>query len=185
VKTVRTRGVLATLILIPAPALVSLGCRGGEGTDNLDPTSRPLSEEVQSPDVVAVTRLATGFMDALSSRDTERLDKMLAPQARLFSIREGESGPIYGVRTREEFLEGLDEGGAELRERIWEPVVEVSGRVAMVWAPYDFHLDGELSHCGIDILALMKMEEGWRVTSITYNVVREGCPVSSLGSSGG
>jgi hypothetical protein len=178
--------VVATLILLPAPGFLSLGCRGGEGEpDKLDSTSQPLAEEVQTPDVLAVTRLATDFMDALSSRDTERLDEMLAPRARLFSIREGESGPIYGVRTREEFLEGLDEGGGEFRERIWEPVVEVSGRVAMVWAPYDFHLDGELSHCGIDILALMKMEEGWKVTSITYNVVREGCPVSPPGTSGG
>ena len=186
VKTMRTKWVLAALILIPAPGFLILGCRGEEGgPDHAGSTSLPSAEEARAPDVLAVTRLATDFMDALSSRDTERLDEMLAPQARLFSIREGQSGPIYGVRTREEFLEGLAGAGSAFRERIWEPVVEVSGRIAMVWAPYDFHLDGELSHCGIDVLALMKMEEGWKVTSITYNVVREGCEPSPLREPGG
>jgi hypothetical protein len=124
-------------------------------------------------------------MEALSSRDAERLDELLAPQAALFSIREGESGPRYSVRHREEFLGGIAERQTEFLERIWEPVVEVSGRIAMVWAPYDFHMQGSFSHCGIDVLAFLKMEEGWKVTSITYNVVQESCPPSPLGSPGG
>jgi len=57
----------------------------------------------------------------------------------------------------------------------------VSGRVGIVWAPYDFHLNGEFSHCGVDVLTFLKLEDGWKVTSITYNVVREGCPPSPLG----
>jgi len=135
--------------------------------------------------VAEVTRLAYDFMQALSQRNTVRLDELMASHATLFSIREGDSGPVYGVRTREEFLEGLAEGGSTFLERIWEPTVEVSGRIAMVWAPYDFHVDGALSHCGIDVLAFMKLEEGWKVTSITYNVVREGCEPSPLGVPGG
>ena len=67
---------------------------------------------------------------------------------------------------------------------MWDPMVQVQDRVAMVWAPYDFHLDGEFSHCGIDVFTLLKGAEGWQVTSITYNVVREGCPPSPLGSPG-
>jgi hypothetical protein len=133
------------------------------------------------PDRMEVTRLAYEFMDALSARDTERLGEMMAPHARLFSIREGQGGADYRVRTREEFLDGLAEDGPQFVERIWEPVVEMKGRIGMVWAPYDFHVDGEMTHCGIDVLAFLKMDEGWKVTSITYNMVRDDCPVSPLG----
>ena len=55
---------------------------------------------------------------------------------------------------------------------------------AMVWVPYDFHLEGSFSHCGIDILTYLKLEGGWKVTSITYDVVREGCAPSPLGEPG-
>lgn len=181
--TIRGRVLRAGPLLVFLLCTVGLGCEGrGEGGEE------GLGGEVESAattpgtDAAEVTHLAHDFMDALSQRNTTRLDELLADHARLFSIREGDGGPQYAVRSREEFLQGLAEGGTAFVERIWEPTVEVSGRIAMVWAPYDFHLDGEFSHCGIDVLAFMKMAEGWKVTSITYNVVREGCPESPLGA---
>jgi len=139
----------------------------------------------QEDEVASVTQLAHDFMHALSIRDIGRLDEFLAPQAMLYSVREDEQGPVLGARTREDFLQGLGGDTRQFLERIWEPVVEVSGRVAMVWSPYDFHLDGSFSHCGIDVLTLLRLDGGWKVASITYNVVREGCGPSPLGAPGG
>lgn len=187
-RTIRFRALRWGVLLVSALGLFTVGCRGsreeGEGSGVVGAGQAP-AEPSQGAEVAEVTRLAHDFMQALSDRNTSRLDELMAPQARLFSIREGDSGPVFGVRTREEFLEGLAGGGTAFLERIWDPVVEVSGRIAMVWAPYDFHMDGALSHCGIDVLAFMKLEEGWKVTSITYNVVREGCAPSPLGEPGG
>lgn len=166
--------------------LSAFGCDGGRDGAEESAGAEPASAvPSRGSDEAEVTALAHEFMEALSDRNTFRLDELMAAHASLFSIREGDSGPLYGVRTRAEFLEGLAEGGPAFVERIWEPTVEVSGRIAMVWAPYDFHVDGALSHCGIDVLAFMKLDEGWKVTSITYNVVREGCPPSPLGEPGG
>jgi len=144
----------------------------------------PRPAVAQAGEEPVVTQLAYHFMHALSIHDTETLSGLLAPQAMVYSVREGDSGPVYGVRTRENFLEGIGSDSREFLERIWEPVVEVSGGVAMVWAPYDFHLEGSFSHCGIDILTYLKLEGGWKVTSITYDVVREGCVPSPLGEPG-
>ncbi len=147
--------------------------------------SVPSPVQCQEGDAETVARMAFAFMAALSGRDTERLDGMLAQGAVLYSVRESENGTLYGVRTRDEFLEGLAGGSSPFVERIWDPVVELSGRVAMVWAPYDFHSGGDFSHCGVDLLTFLKLREGWKVTSITYDVVREGCPASPLGPPGG
>ena len=111
-------------------------------------------------------------------------DDGIACEAMLYSLRDGEAGPVFGARTRESFLEGLQGESRVFLERIWEPVVEVSGGVAMVWAPYDFHLDGVFSHCGVDVLTFLKLEGGWKVASVTYDVVREGCEPSPLGAPG-
>ena len=139
----------------------------------------------QGEEAVAITQLAHDFMSALSTRDVDALAGLLASDAMIYSVRESEGGPSYGVRAAEDFLEGIGSGSSPILERIWDPVVEVKGRVAMVWAPYDFHAGGSFSHCGIDILTYLKLEGGWKITSITYDVVREGCPVSPLGVPGG
>lgn len=162
--------------------LTLAGCGvGGSSDDSETPSGGNQAGLPPTTAQTELTEVAHAFMAALSDRDVARLDEMLAPGATLYSVREGEAGTVYGVRTREEFLEGLSAGGDRFLERIWDPVVEVRGRTGMVWAPYDFHLNGAFSHCGIDVLTLLRLEEGWKVTSITYDVVRENCEASPLG----
>ena len=159
-----------------------LGCGGVDEAEEVgSPEAGVVEKGAPEAEVATVTRLAAEFMQALSTHDTENLDRLLARQAMFYSVRDGEEGPVFGARTRESFLEGIGEDSRALLERIWDPVVEVSGRVAMVWAPYDFHLNGEFSHCGIDVLTFLRLEDGWKVTSITYNVVGDGCAPSPLG----
>jgi hypothetical protein len=100
----------------------------------------------------------------------------------LHSLRTRDGVPTVGVRTRAQFLEGLAEEKTEFLERVWNPTVLVDGGVAVVWAPYDFHAEGQFSHCGIDVLTLVESGEGWRITGVTYNVVTESCEPSPLGT---
>ena len=134
-----------------------------------------------SPEELEVTEVAEGFLSALSAADTATLGPLLAPQAMIYSVRKGESGPALRVVSRADFLASLGGEEQDLEERMWNPSVLVQDGVAMVWTPYDFHLNGEFSHCGIDVFSLLKGTKGWQVASITYNVVREGCPPSPLG----
>jgi hypothetical protein len=132
-----------------------------------------------------VVQVASRFLQALSQTDTATLSGLLTPRAMIYSVREGEDGPSVRTVSRGAFLESLGNEDQRLLERMWDPTVRVDGRVAMVWTPYDFHLNGEFSHCGIDIFTMLRGEEGWQVASITYNVVREGCTPSPLGPLGG
>ena len=72
-----------------------------------------------------------------------------------------------------------------LLERMWDPTVTIHGTIATVWTPYDFHIDGEFSHCGIDAFSLVRTDEGWRIASIVWTVEPTGCPPSPLGPPGG
>jgi hypothetical protein len=137
--------------------------------------------ETTSPEEVRVEMVARAFLEALSETDTAALRGLMASEVNLSSVREGPGGAAIGHSTGEDFLASLGRENQNLLERMWEPTVLVEGRVAVVWTPYDFHLNGEFSHCGIDIFTLLKGEDGWRVTGVTYNVIREGCPPSPLG----
>lgn len=143
-----------------------------------------LAQEPGSGPEKEVAEVANTFLSALSAADTATLSGLLAPQAMIYSVREGTLEASIRAVSRAAFLESLGGEDQELLERMWDPVVKVQDLVAMVWTPYDFHLNDEFSHCGIDVFTMLKGAEGWQVASITYNVVREGCPPSPLGPPG-
>lgn len=68
-------------------------------------------------------------------------------------------------------------------ERIWQPEVRVAGRMATLWASYDFHFGTRLSHCGVDSITLFATPEGWKVAGVYYSVVEAAqCAPSPLGA---
>jgi hypothetical protein len=50
-----------------------------------------------------------------------------------------------------------------------------------VWAPYDFHIDGQRTHCGVEAFALIRRDSVWQIAGITYTVERRNCSASPLG----
>ena len=59
---------------------------------------------------------------------------------------------------------------SDLEERGWDPIALVSGTIAVVWYPYDIYVDGDWSHCGVDIFNMIRTNEGWRIAVLQYNV---------------
>ena len=122
------------------------------------------------------------FFSSMTAKDVEMAKSVLEPQGRFFSARTARDG-TRSVRTftNQEYLDGLAGGTAIQRERIWDPQVLVHGDIASVWAPYDFHVDGAFSHCGVDSFDLIRTADGWKITGGVYTVQPEGCAPSPLG----
>ena len=49
------------------------------------------------------------------------------------------------------------------------------GRIAVVWAPYEFRIDGETSHCGVDVVDFVKIDGTWLVSNAMWTVEPEAC----------
>ena len=80
------------------------------------------------------------------------------------------------VRTRDEQLAGVTDDGPALLERwISDPQVFVHGPIAAVWGHYEFLVDGELSHCGITHMELVKNDGEWKVSHWSFTVETDGC----------
>ena len=54
--------------------------------------------------------------------------------------------------------------------------MRASDRVASVWAPYTFHLDGRVLHCGTDSFELLRGADGWKITQVADTRRTDGCP---------
>lgn len=65
--------------------------------------------------------------------------------------------------------------GHVYRERYWSPTVMIRGGIAVVWAPYEFWIDGETSHCGVDVVDFVMINRKWRVSNAMWTVEPEAC----------
>ncbi len=141
----------------------------------------PSSAQAQSSEEEAVVAAVQHLFDAMAARDTLAARAVLLPEGRFYSIRDSDDGPRVGSTTHRAFLEQLGVSENDWLERLWNPTVLIHGRMAMVWAEYDFHRDGAFSHCGVDAFSLYKTADGWKIAGTTYTVEPTGCEESPLG----
>jgi len=93
---------------------------------------------------------------------------------------DGEPGNLeMRVSNNEEFIAKLEPDGHEYVER-WteEPTVLIRGPIAVVWGAYEFWIDGEFSHCGVDSTDLVKVDGEWKVANFMWTVEKENCPTA-------
>jgi len=57
----------------------------------------------------------------------------------------------------------------------WSPTVMIRGSLAVVWAPYEFWIDGQTSHCGVDVFDFVKVNDAWRVANSMWTVEPDAC----------
>jgi hypothetical protein len=132
-------------------------------------------------DKAAVLATVQKFFDTMAARDVEGARFVLMADGRTVSVREQNGETVARTSTVEAYLESLAKGKSASRERMWNPEVRVHGAMASVWTPYDFWVDGKFSHCGVDAFTLIKTADGWRISSGTWTIQREGCAPSPLG----
>jgi len=139
----------------------------------------------EAADRAAVIQVVVDFFDAMTAKDIDRLGTILTPDGVLYGYRETPDGLQIARPTHEAYLENLASREGELVERFWEPRVMVYGRLATVWTPYDFHVNGTFSHCGINNFSMLQTDDGWKITGVVFSIEVEDCAESPLGPFGG
>jgi hypothetical protein len=116
------------------------------------------------------------FVAAISARDLEAMAAMQMPEGMTFVSRPQEGGGNRIVaRPNSYWVDPARAAGPPLRERYWSPTVLVRGQIAVVWAPYEFWIDGKTSHCGVDVFDLVEVDGTWRVANMMWTVEPDTC----------
>jgi hypothetical protein len=124
------------------------------------------------------TAVVQKLFDAMSKHDAEMARTLFLPEAMLFSVRpDGTSS----ATPHQKWVERMGASKDAWLERIWSPTALEHGTVAVVWAQFDFHLNGKFSHCGIDSFSLLKTAAGWKIAGVADTHETTGCAPSPLG----
>jgi ketosteroid isomerase-like protein len=124
----------------------------------------------------AVITAVQALFDAMRTRDTSAIRDAFTPGAQLVSVRTVPGAPArMQTQPLAAFVTSIGRASEELVERMWDPRVEVAGDIASLWAPYEFRIGANFSHCGHDAVHLVRTAEGWKIAGIAYTVVTTGC----------
>ena len=125
-------------------------------------------------DQAAVIQVVSDLFEAMKHQNGEVIRSLHMPEVALIRVMDN-AKPSVQLGPPDGFINSIINAPAEPSERMWNPEVRVDGDLATLWAPYDFHLGDEFSHCGVNALQLVRTDSQWRIVSIAYTVHREGC----------
>jgi hypothetical protein len=152
----------AVLLLALIPALSLAGPPAPAGT--------------QTGEETAVLAVMDRYLAAISAKDVTAMAAMQTPDGMTYRARAVDGGAWDVVaRPNSYWVDPSKVDAHSHREVAWSPTVLVRGAIAVVWAPYEFWIDGKTSHCGIDVFDFVKIDGAWRVSNAAWTVEPNAC----------
>lgn len=113
----------------------------------------------------AVLDTVQALLDTIPARDRAGMRALLVPGGS--AVRSRDEQVI--CTPFEEFPDQMPGGTTALEERFYQPTVLIDDDIAMVWARYDFLVDGQVHHWGTNIVSLLKRDGRWRISAVADN----------------
>jgi Putative lumazine-binding len=111
----------------------------------------------------AVLAPITTMFSAMAKHDVAAFKQPLLVGGSLVLMRDGK--PVQ--MTFDAFADLIGKPGkAQIEERIHDPLVRIDNDLAVVWAPFEFLVDGKVDHCGTDLFNMVRVNGQWLVASI-------------------
>ena len=160
--------VLATTLLLPRVAAAQT-----RPTPNLPPANPRTALDA---DANAVLAPVNALFAAFEAGDAATMLRNVYPDGRVTASGLGGDG-ASNLRQQSwtQFAERITPERA-FQERIADPVIDIDGDIALVWAPFVVRVGGKVSNCGVDHFDLVRENGAWRVMNLTFSSRTAGCP---------
>ena len=99
----------------------------------------------------------------MTERDPAAIKSAALPGTILVLMRDGKPEQM----TIDAFADHFSKPSkAHMEERIHDPLVRTDHDLAVVWAPFEFLVDGKPDHCGTDLFNLVQTGGKWLIAGI-------------------
>ena len=119
-----------------------------------------VAESAEEQEVLAPIH---AMFDGMSKRDAAAIKAPTLPGGTMVLMRDGKPAQM----TFDAFAERVGKPGkTQIEERIHDPLVRIDTDLAVVWAAFDFLVDGKVDHCGTDLFNLVRVDGRWMIASV-------------------
>ena len=131
------------------------------------------SLHAETPEQQAVLAPVMALFDGMAKRDADAIKKPLLTGGTMVLMWNGKPTQM----TFEAFANRMGKPGTtRIEERIHDSLVLIDHDLAVVWAPFEFLVDGKVDHCGTDLFNLVRTDGKWLIASVA-DTGRKDCSV--------
>lgn len=109
------------------------------------------------------------FFEGFHEQDSVTIRQTIHSDMRMQSIEVKDDGTsnltTIDLNTFLNSIIGIPKG-ITFREKILDYSIQVDGSLAQVWTPYEFYIDGNLSHSGVNSFQMFKDNGDWKIIYI-------------------
>ncbi len=111
------------------------------------------------------------FFIALNQQDSVMLDRLVLRDGQVWSVLMGKEKKFRSRLFADDMKEFT-------RTHEWKEIakdceVHYKEGLAIAWVPYDFYLNGKLSHSGMNLFTLAPDQNGWKIIQVSYTVHKD------------
>jgi len=126
----------------------------------------------------AVQKTIEAFFEGFHQQDSVAIKETVANEVILQTIAKDSLGKDY-VRTEDfsKFIKNIVSipETTKFQETIKSYSIQVDGPMANAWTAYEFHVNDNFSHCGVNSFQLVKQEDTWKIIYLIDTRRKEGC----------
>ena len=116
-----------------------------------------------SPEEVAVLAPVDAMFQGMTKRDPAAIKAAALPGTIMVLMRDGKPEQMTIEAFADHFGTPTER---HMEERIHDPLVRIDHDLAVVWAPFEFLVDGKKDHCGTDLFNVVHTEGKWVIAGI-------------------
>lgn len=107
------------------------------------------------------------FFDGMQKGDTLKI-KSVCKDMVLQSVGESTKGTTLTTENTADFLKSIASipNDIKIEERLLDYKIQIDGSLAHAWTPYEFYVNGKLSHKGVNSFQLFKDNGNWKIIYI-------------------
>ncbi len=128
-----------------------------------------ISLGVKAQDTEAVKSTIDRLFEGMAKHDTVMVRSVFHPTARLQSAGLEKQGmPVLMSLPIDAFIKSIGKipSNVTIEERLKSYEIRTDDRLATAWTPYEFYVDGKLSHSGVNAFQLYHTDQGWKIIQI-------------------
>lgn len=112
-----------------------------------------------------VQKTIEDFFVAFHAKDTLKLHSVCSDKIILQSIMENAKGAKLSDESAKEFYHSIASipNDFKFEEKILNYSIQIDGTMAHAWTPYEFYINGKLSHSGVNAFTLFKENGIWKI----------------------
>ncbi|MEM1258389.1 MAG: nuclear transport factor 2 family protein [Bacteroidota bacterium] len=134
----------------------------------------------QDSDKEAVRKVVEGFFEAFHNQDSIAMKSFVADDVLLQTTGRNKQGQ---TQFRSQPIEKLYESivsipdSVQFKEKLTSWSIQVDRTMANAWVGYEFWLNGNFSHCGINSFQMVNFDGVWKIIYLIDTRGRAGCGI--------